>query len=146
MRQGKWNGTENIKYQVVTYKVMPGDIPTWWQNAFIGTERQGILITHVDKMGIPLSAPFLIDNQDGAGWVKIQAGGTPDLSHRSISGEALVDYSEIPENEINKVFNFNQYTEDNKIFEDYLKVNHQEDYEKLKRMKSFLLNSKSKLN
>ena len=146
MRQGKWNGTENIKYQVVTYKVMPGDIPTWWQNAFIGTERQGILITHVDKMGIPLSAPFLIDNQDGAGWVKIQAGGTPNLSHRSISGEALVDYSEIPENEINKVFNFNQYTEDNKIFEDYLKVNHPEDYEKLKRMKSFLLNSKSKLN
>lgn len=146
MRQGKWNGTENIKYQVVTYKVMPGDIPTWWQNAFIGTERQGILITHVDKMGIPLSAPFLIDNQDGAGWVKIQAGGTPNLSHRSISGEALVDYSEIPENEINKVFNVNQYTEDNKIFEDYLKVNHPEDYEKLKRMKSFLLNSKSKLN
>ena len=146
MRQGKWNGTENIKYQVVTYKVMPGDIPTWWQNAFIGTERQGILITHVDKIGIPLSAPFLIDNQDGAGWVKIQAGGTPNLSHRSISGEALVDYSEIPENEINKVFNFNQYTEDNKIFEDYLKVNHPEDYEKLKRMKSFLLNSKSKLN
>lgn len=146
MRKGNWNGTEFISYQVVNYKVMPGDIPTWWQNAFIGTERQGILITHTDKMGIPLAAPFLIDNQDGAGWVKIQAGGTPNLSHRSISGEALIDYSEIPEQQIKKTFDAKQYASDNKVFEEYLKTNHPEDYDKLTKMKSFLLNSKSKLN
>lgn len=146
MRKGKWNGTENIKYQIVTYKVMPGYIATWWQNAFIGTERQGILITKTDKMGIPLSAPFLIDNEDGGGYIKIQHNGTPNISHRSVSGEALIDYSEIPESEINKVFNVNQYTEDNRIFEEYLKANHPEDYDRLKQMKTFLINYKSKLN
>lgn len=146
MKRGYWNGTEFISYQVVNYKVMPGDIPTWWQNAFIGTERQGILIIHVDKMGTPMAAPFLIDNQDGAGYVKIQHNGTPNLQHRSVSGEALIDYTEILDRDINKVFNINQYIEDNKIFEEYLKTNHPEDYERLNKMKSLLLNSKSKLN
>ena len=145
MRKGFWNNTVNIEYEVVIYKIGKGNIPTWWQNAFIGKFRQGIIITKFDKLNLIKSKPFLIDNEDGAGWLKIQSNGTPNLSHRSLSGYYEIQ-SVVNDDNINKTFNTEQYVNDNIVFEAYLRKYYPKDYEKMIEMRNILINGKAKLN
>ena len=146
MKKGFWNGTENIKYEVVDYVVPKAPVKTWWQNAFTGKTRQGILITRVDKLGLIESKPFLIDNEDGAGWVKIQSNGTPNLSHRSVAGEEISYSIVVDDDKIKTIFDANQYAHDNIVFEAFLRKYHPEYYVKIMSMKQELINSRTKLN
>ena len=147
MRKGFWNGTENIEYKVIIYEVTKGKIPTWWQNAFIGKLRQGILIRRVDKLGLITDEPFIIDNHDGMGWLKIQSGGSPNKSHRSVLSEDINIYSyDVKDDDIVKVFNPEVYNDDNITFEKYLKKYHPESFIKMTQLKKELTNIQKNQN
>ncbi len=94
MKKGKWNYTEHIQYKVVLVKLLPvPETPMHWQNAFAGQERQVVWINY----DFPGETPFLIDNQDGSGLLKISRGGGPDSYSAHIGHYEFI--RDLPESE-----------------------------------------------
>jgi hypothetical protein len=78
MKKGKWNYTESIEFRVIVVKLLPVPAtPLHWQNAFVNENRQVVEVTHNGRS-------FLIDNADGSGLLKIEAGGGPGSMSRHI--------------------------------------------------------------
>lgn len=95
MKNGKWNYSENIIYRVVLVKLhRVTEPPAHWQNAFEGQERQAVEITKADE-----SYSFWIDNADGSGLSKVEAGGGPGSMSRHFIPAAFEIIKEIPEAE-----------------------------------------------
>lgn len=91
MKKGFWNYTEPVTYRVVLVKLLAVDQPRMhWQNALAGEERQAVEITQHAEQGDCGNYVFLIDNGDGSGLLKLEAGGGPGSMHRSVQNFELI--------------------------------------------------------
>ena len=126
--KGFWNITQPMLWATVNYTVLAASVPTHWQNAFIGQVRQGILIKLVDSNRTGKDESFLIDNQDGSGYYKVIKMGAPNIPHRSLSGEVIIDYSEINSKDVKRELDEDLMYNEREIFLDFLKNNHPEGY------------------
>jgi len=134
MYKGKWNYSEDVNYEFVTYEVQSPATPTWWYGAFVGQTRQGILVTTENK------DQFLIDNQHGDGYNKILSNGCPGTMHKSVSEYELKGICD-PESEIRKL-NHNALIDERKTCDFWLKENHPEVYEKSMALRDLIENRK----
>lgn len=78
MEKAFWNYTEPVTYRVIVVKLLKvEETPMHWQNAFEGEHRQVVEITHNGRA-------FMIDNADGSGLLKLEAGGGPGSMSRHV--------------------------------------------------------------
>ena len=86
--KGFWNG-EPVKIKGVEYTVTQEPQTTLhWQNAVVGTRRQGLEITWKDEK-------WIIDNQHGHGHLKVTEGrGSFQYGHASVSNPKDLEYIE----------------------------------------------------
>lgn len=82
-----WNGIP-VRFDVVRIKILETEsdpIKMPWYKAFEGQERQAILV-HTEGNS------FLIDNEDGSGWVKMVNGGGMWSPHRSFGNTEEIGF------------------------------------------------------
>jgi len=86
--KGYWNG-EPAEIKGLEYTVTEvAETPLHWQNAIVGTRRQGIEIEY-------LGEKWIIDNQNATGYFKTTEGqGSPQCGHASVSNPEDVEYIE----------------------------------------------------
>jgi hypothetical protein len=126
MKKGFWNYTQPINYTVCLVKILPVENPVGhWQNAFIGEERQAVLIYHQDY-------EFLIDNSDGYGLKKIYAGGGPDSYSAHLSNYEIL--GPIPESEWNQP-DEKRHRENQKKVDAWLEQQNGEEFKKIKALR-----------
>lgn len=79
MKTGYWNGEPTANYEGISYEVSAVEKPPLhWQNAFVGTRRQGLRITFQDQT-------WIIDNEHGDGHYKLNEGkGMWTAGHKSV--------------------------------------------------------------
>lgn len=134
MKQGKWNYTEDIEYDVILVRLHEAKEPkTHWQNAFAGQERQVVRVAYEDKFG--KQKRFFIDNQDGSGLRKIDRGGSPDSYHASIDGFDLI--RELPESEWQR-WDPALHQKSQADADEWMKKNYPEDYEQMLSLRSYI--------
>jgi hypothetical protein len=132
MQQGFWNFTEPVQYRVLNVEFLPvPETLLHWQNAFVGQTGQVLEINYAGKS-------FYIDNRDGSGLRKIEAGGGPNSMSRHVG--SMVVLGELQEKD--------WQAWDPAICEDlekkvvaWQKANHPEEFKKLQALKDAWNNS-----
>ena len=86
----KWNGQAIKAARLVNYVVQPPDgemeiSDRSWIWPFVGRTRQGIIV-HAAQ-----GDPFMIDNHDGQGYLKLANGGKPAQGHKPGVGKVVED-------------------------------------------------------
>lgn len=67
-----------------------------WSNAFAGQKRQGMVVNWDDER------QTVLDNEDGAAWIKLSEGWWPNRDHRELTiEENISDLVELPEDQWN---------------------------------------------
>lgn len=136
MKKGKWNYTEKIEYTVLLVKLLPVSEPKMhWQNAFVNTERQVVLIK--PKSG----NQFWIDNGDGSGLLKISNGGGPDSYSAHVSEFEFI--RELPESEWQQ-WNPKLYYSYREQCENWQKLNFPNEYERIKKLREAIIENRKK--
>lgn len=102
-----WNGQKIKAATLVNYVVQPPDgeieiSDRSWIWPFVGNVRQGIVV-HAAQ-----GEPFMIDNHDGQGYLKLANGGKPAQGHKPAVGKVV---EELPWSECITVFNVDLYRE-----------------------------------
>lgn len=134
MIKGFWNG-EPAEITGIIYTVTKSEItPLHWQNSCVGEKRQGIKIFHK-------GASFMIDNEDGQGYLKVTEGrGSFTYGHKTVMDPLYV--REIPDEEVKKVYddeiNKKQFSEHEK----WAAKNYPQQYKKLVELRSSYANIK----
>ena len=85
-----WNGQKIKAAKLVNYVVQPPDgnieiSDRSWIWPFVGKIRQGIIV-HAAQ-----GDPFMIDNEDGTGYLKLANGGKPAQGHKPGVGKVVED-------------------------------------------------------
>lgn len=130
MKKGKWNYTEDILYKVVMVRILAEPAtPMHWQNAFVGEDRQAVLVQYDNQ------EPFLIDNQDGSGLLKIAKGGGPDSYSAHIESHELLH--DVPELEWYQ-YDRAQHLIQRGLVDVWQQENFPEEYERMTKLKEML--------
>lgn len=129
---GYWNGErceiKPIKYTVTEAK----ETPLHWQNAVVGSRRQGLKIKYMDQ-------EWIIDNEHGDGHSKVTEGHgmwNAPSGHKSVSNP--IDVEVIPETEMNTTFNKLGIRIERMEFDDWAKKHHPKEFEHLKKLRDSL--------
>lgn len=78
-----WNG-EPCKARCVRVIVGTAAKPTFWHAGLEGTVRNAVEVTYGNQK-------FLLDNEDGQGWIKVTKGrGSPVYAHSSLPQDCTV--------------------------------------------------------
>lgn len=121
----RWNGQPcDVKVIRIVMNGTEDNPVLFWGKAFYGMERQALLVTQG-------SSQFVIDNEDGTGWLKVTVGmGSPSYGHRSIFGYTIVSTGEKP-----KQYNASEQRELHRVADEYLKARYPEEFEKSLRLR-----------
>ncbi len=126
---GYWNG-ERCQFKVVFIKLIDFEnTPTlYWAKPFVDVERQAIEVNYE-------STTFCIDNEDGTGYVKMTTGfGSPSYNHRSIFKYQVI--RDVPQDEINIVFNKEKYDWIRSVSDKWCEENHPKEFEDFKEWRN----------
>jgi hypothetical protein len=126
MKKGFWNYTQEIEFQPVLVEVVKIDEPkTHWQNAFVGTVRQGVQCFRGNYS-------WIMDNEDGSGYEKIKRLGGPDSGHRDLTNCKIIEVQD--DDKIND-FHLLKYIAINEDVDNWQSATHPEEYKKLKALR-----------
>jgi hypothetical protein len=76
--QPRWNGEPCQARRVTAVVADSIFFPLYWAREFVGTRRKAVEVTYGGRT-------FYLDDEDGSGWAKVTAGGSPAHSHRGLN-------------------------------------------------------------
>lgn len=127
---------EQCDVKVLKIKILPSpeDPVCYWGKVFYYQERQALLVTQGSQQ-------FLIDNEDGTGYLKVTVGlGSPSYGHRSIFNYEIVE-------EVFYAKMHNPATEQElyRLVDEYHQANNPEEFEKIKVLRETIYKMKKPL-
>lgn len=129
-----WNG-EPAKVEVIRYGVTRvEETPLHWQNAIVGSRRQGLVITQDGHS-------FIIDNETGQGHLKITKGkGSFRFGHASVCDP--INIERLPLAMINDRFDIRKAKIQEGHFDSWAQENHPKMFEKLLALREKITKNK----
>lgn len=80
MDRTEWNGQPCRAERVTVVVADNPNAPAYWARDLVGTSRKAVRVDYDGQT-------FYIDDEGGAGWAKVTAGGSPRHPHRNLTVE-----------------------------------------------------------
>lgn len=80
----EWNYEPCTALRCIVIVGDTGRFPSYWARQYVGNERFAVEIKYN-------GSTFYIDDEDGSGWDKVTNGGGPDMPHKSLDVDKVLE-------------------------------------------------------